>query len=150
MEVLRRCPGPRHCTATSALRNCCFSCRAGQSHNWGHVRCTTVEEQLEAKEVQLSQLSSTSLLMISSGLTPPPSSWSLDLAWNPVEHTQPLCFLSWCFTSTEPTRLICLMMMMNWCLMVMHITSCVPKHGEPTQKALRTDSPGRPPRLSHS
>ena len=23
---------PRHCAATSALRNCCFNCRAGQSH----------------------------------------------------------------------------------------------------------------------
>ena len=40
----------------------------GQSHK-DNVRCTAVEEQLEAKEVQLSQLSSTSLLMISSGLT---------------------------------------------------------------------------------
>ena len=34
-----------------------------------NVLCTAVEEQLEAKEVQLSQPSSTSLLMISSGLT---------------------------------------------------------------------------------
>ena len=34
-----------------------------------NVRCTTAEEQPEAKEVQLSQPSSTSLLMISSGLT---------------------------------------------------------------------------------
>ena len=60
---------PRHCPATSALRNCCFNCRAyGQSHK-DNVRCTAVEEQLEAKEVQLSQPSSTSLLMISSGLT---------------------------------------------------------------------------------
>ena len=40
----------------------------GQSHK-GNVRCTAVEEQLEAKDVQLSQPSSTSLLMISSGLT---------------------------------------------------------------------------------
>ena len=32
------------------------------------VRCTAAEEQLEAKEVQLSQPSSTSLLVISSGL----------------------------------------------------------------------------------
>ena len=39
----------------------------GQSHK-DNVRCTAVEEQLEAKEVQLSQPSSTSLLMISSGL----------------------------------------------------------------------------------
>ena len=43
----------------------------GQSHK-DNVRCTAVDEQLgqlEAKEVQLSQPSSTSLLMISSGLT---------------------------------------------------------------------------------
>ena len=59
---------PRHCPATCALRNCCFNCRAGQSHK-DNVRCTAVEEQPEAKEVQLSQPSSTSLLMISSGLT---------------------------------------------------------------------------------
>ena len=32
---------PRHCAATSAPRNYCFSCRVGQSHN---VRCTAVEE----------------------------------------------------------------------------------------------------------
>ena len=59
---------PRHCPATSALRNCCFNCRAGQSHK-DNVRCTAVEEQPEAKEVQLPQPSSTSLLVISSGLT---------------------------------------------------------------------------------
>ena len=45
---------PCHCPATSAE---------------SQVRCTAVEEQLEAKEVQLSQPSSTPLLMISSGLT---------------------------------------------------------------------------------
>ena len=50
---------PRHCAATSALRNCCFYCRAGQSHK-DNVHCTAAEEQLKAKEVQLSQPSSTS------------------------------------------------------------------------------------------
>ena len=40
----------------------------GQSHK-DNVRCTAVEEQLEAKEVLLSHPSFTSLLMISSGLT---------------------------------------------------------------------------------
>ena len=59
---------PRHCAATSALRNCCFNCRVGQSHK-DSFRCTAVQEQPEAKEVQLSQPSSTSMLMISSGLT---------------------------------------------------------------------------------
>ena len=47
---------PRHCAATSA---------------------TAVEEQPEAKEVQLPQPSSTSMLMISSGLTSRSSSTSL-------------------------------------------------------------------------
>ena len=75
MEVLRRCP-PHRCTATSALRNCCFNCRAWQSHK-DNVCCTAVEEQPEAKEVQLSQPSSTSLFMISSGLTWGSSSTSL-------------------------------------------------------------------------
>ena len=64
---------PRHCAATSALRNCCFN---GQSHK-DNVVCTAVEEQLQDKEVQLSQPSSISLLMISSGLTWGSSSTSL-------------------------------------------------------------------------
>ena len=67
---------PRHCAAISALRSCCFNRRAGQSHK-DNVRCTAVEEQPEAKEVQLSQPSSTSLLVISSGLTSGLSSTSL-------------------------------------------------------------------------
>ena len=57
---------PRHCAATSAPRNYCFNRRAGQSHK-DNVRCTAVEEQPEAEEVQLLQPSSTSLLMISPG-----------------------------------------------------------------------------------
>ena len=66
-----RAVSPRHCPATCALRNCCFNCCAGQSHK-DNVRCTAVDEQLgqlEAKDVQLAQPSSTSLLTISSGLT---------------------------------------------------------------------------------
>ena len=51
---------PRHCTATSALCNCCFNYHTGQSHR-DNVHCTAVEEQPKAKEVQLSQPSSTSL-----------------------------------------------------------------------------------------
>ena len=75
--------GPRHCPATSALRNCCFNCRARQCHK-DNVRCTAVEEQPETKEVQLSQPSSTSLLMISSGLRVQLYLPPVDLAWNPV------------------------------------------------------------------
>ena len=66
MEVLRWCPlaiAQRLVHSTTAV--------LGQSHK-DNVRCTAVDEQLgqlTAKEVQLSQPSSTSLLMISSGLT---------------------------------------------------------------------------------
>ena len=77
---------PRHCPATSALRNCWFNRRAGQSHK-DNVRCTAVEEQPEAKEVQLSQHSSTSLLMISSELWVQLYLPLLDLAWNLVVMT---------------------------------------------------------------
>ena len=59
---------PRHCAATSVLRNCCLNCCAEQSHK-DSVRNTAVVKQLKAKEVHLSELSSTSLLLVSSGLT---------------------------------------------------------------------------------
>ena len=64
MEVIRRCPlviAQRLVHSAIAVSTAVL----GQSHN---VRCTAVEEQLETKEVQLSQPSATSLLMISSGL----------------------------------------------------------------------------------
>ena len=67
MEVLRRCP----LASAQRLVHCAIAVSTavlGQSHK-DNVRCTAVEEQLEAKEVQFSQPSSTSLLMISSGLT---------------------------------------------------------------------------------
>ena len=67
MEVLRRCPlaiAQRLVHRAVAVSTAVL----GQSHK-DNVRCTAVEEQLEAKEVQLSQPSSTSLFMISSGLT---------------------------------------------------------------------------------
>ena len=62
MEVLRRCP----LALAQRLVHCAIAVSTavlGESH-----KVTAVEEQLEAKEVQLSQPSSTSLLMISSGL----------------------------------------------------------------------------------
>ena len=62
----------------------------GKGHK-DNVRCTAVEEQPEAKEVQLSQPSSTSLLMISSGLRVRLHLPPLDLAWNPVVMTHPGC-----------------------------------------------------------
>jgi len=65
MEVLRRCP----LAIAQRLVHCAIAVSTavlGQSHK-DNVRCTAVEEQPEAKEVQLSQPSSTFLLMISSG-----------------------------------------------------------------------------------
>ena len=68
MEVLRRCP----LAIAQRLVHCAIALSTavlGQSHK-DNVRCTAVGEQLgqlEAKEVQLVQPSSTSLLMISSG-----------------------------------------------------------------------------------
>ena len=79
---------PRHCPATSAIA--VSTAVLGQSHK-DNVRCTAVEEQLEAKEVQLSQPSSTSLLMISSGLmkvpAPPPSSRSFGSRLEPCARS---------------------------------------------------------------
>ena len=66
MEVLRRCP----LAIAQRLVLCAIAVSTavlGQSHN-DNVRCIAAEEQPEAKEVQLSQPSSTSLLMSSSGL----------------------------------------------------------------------------------
>ena len=40
--------GPRHCVATSILRDCCFNCCAKQSRK-DNVRSSAVEKQLEAK-----------------------------------------------------------------------------------------------------
>ena len=60
MEVLRRCP----LAIAQRLVHCVIAVSTavlGQSHKDG-VRCTAVDEQLEAKEVQLSQPSSTFLL----------------------------------------------------------------------------------------
>ena len=70
MEVLRRCP----IAIAQRLVHCAIAVSTavlGQSHK-DNVRCTAVDEQLgqpKAKEVQLAQPSSTSLLTISSGLT---------------------------------------------------------------------------------
>ena len=70
MDVLRRCPlaiAQRLVHYAIAVSTAVL----GQSHK-DNVRCTAVDEQLgqlEAKEDQLVQPSSTSLLMISSGLT---------------------------------------------------------------------------------
>ena len=68
MEVLRRCP----LAIAQRLVHCAIAVSTavlGQSHK-ENVRCTAVDEQLgqlEAKEVQLAQPSSTSLLIVSSG-----------------------------------------------------------------------------------
>ena len=65
MEVLRQCP----LAIAQRLVHCAIAVLTavlGQSHK-DNVRCTAVEEQPEAKEVQLSQPSSTYLLLISPG-----------------------------------------------------------------------------------
>ena len=67
MKVLRRCPVAiaqqlvyyAIAVSTAVL---------GQNHK-DNLRCIAVEQQLEAKTVKFSQPSSTSLLLISSGLT---------------------------------------------------------------------------------
>ena len=67
MEVLRWCP----LTIAQQIVHCTIAVSTtmlGQSHK-DDVRCTADEEQLEVKDVQLLQPSSTSLLMISSGPT---------------------------------------------------------------------------------
>ena len=84
MEVLRRCP----LAIAQRLVHCAIAVSTavlGQSHK-DNVRCTAVEEQPEAEEVQLSQPSCTSLC---SGLTLGSSSnpAALDLAWNSVVMT---------------------------------------------------------------
>ena len=65
----------RHCAATSALRNCCFNCRAGQNHK-DNVRCTAVEEQLACHLFWAN-------LRVQLHLRP------LDLAWNPEDAVGP-------------------------------------------------------------
>ena len=88
MEVLRRCP----LAIAQRLAHCAIAVSTavlGQSHK-DNIRSTAVEEQPEAKEVKLSQPSSTSLLRhdlfwanLRVQLHLPP----LDLAWNPVVMT---------------------------------------------------------------
>ena len=68
-EVLRRCP---FTIAQRLVHRAVTVSTAVLGSHKDNVRCTAVEEQLEqleAKKVQLSQPSSTSLLMISSRLT---------------------------------------------------------------------------------
>ena len=89
MEMLRRCP----LAIAQRLVHCATAVSTavlGQSHK-DNVRCTAVKEQHEAKEVQLSQPSSTSLLMISSGLKVQLHLPPLDLAWNPLVMTHTGC-----------------------------------------------------------
>ena len=107
MEVLRRYPF----AITQRLVRCAIAVLTavlGQSHK-DNVRCTAVEGQPEAKEVQLSQPSSISLLMISSGLRVQLHLPPLDLTWNPVgvcvrEDTRPrLTLISGpCYRSQTP------------------------------------------------
>ena len=67
---------PRHCTATSAVHNCCFNCRAGQSQGQCPLRCcwgTTRSESSPAPSAPDFWAN----LRIQLHLRP------LDLTWNP-------------------------------------------------------------------
>ena len=78
VEALRRCP----LAIAQRLVHCAIAVStAVQDSHEDNVRCTAVEEQPEAKEVQLSQPSSTSLLIISSGLRVQLHLPALDLTW---------------------------------------------------------------------
>ena len=66
MEVLRRC---LLAIAQRLVHSAIAVSTAVLGSHKDNVCCTAVEEQPKAKEVQLSQPSSTFLLMISSGLT---------------------------------------------------------------------------------
>ena len=74
MEVLRWCP---LAIAQRLVHRAIAVTTAVLGSHKDNVRCTAVEEQPKAKEVQLSQPSSTPLFMISSGLTWGSSSTSL-------------------------------------------------------------------------
>ena len=77
---------PRHCAATSALRNCCFNCRAGQSHK-DNVRCTAVEERPESERSPTfaAQLHLPAHDLFWANLRVQLHLPPLDLAWNPVQ-----------------------------------------------------------------
>ena len=74
--------GPRHCVATSILRNCRFNCCTEQSHK-DNVRSTAVEKRLKQKTSQPQFLSP----------APPPCSWSL--LGSPARHHHPPLDLAW-------------------------------------------------------
>ena len=82
---------PRHCAATSAPRNCCFNCRAGQSSK-DNARCrTTRSERSPTFAAQLHLPAHDlfwALLRVHLHLLP------LDLAWNHDMQTQ-LLFLNY-------------------------------------------------------
>ena len=123
MEVLRRCPlaiAQRLVHRAIALSTAVLD-RVTKTMSVAPLLMNNLARQLEAKDVQLAQPSSTSLLMISSfwakvrvqlhlpphdlfilgkseGPAPPPSSkisWSFDLAWSPVgvEQQQAIVYI---------------------------------------------------------
>ena len=95
MEVLRRCPA---LAIAQRLVHCAIAVSTavfGQSQRQCPLLLLTQLEQLAAKEVQLSALpSSTSLLMISSGLSWMSSSTSLLISWSRLERPCEVPFLS--------------------------------------------------------
>ena len=83
---------PRHCTATSALRNCCFNCRAwAESQRQCPLHCCWRTTRSEGSPTFAAQLHLPAHDLLWANLRVqlhlPPSllliSWSFDLAWNP-------------------------------------------------------------------
>ena len=102
MEVLRLCPlaiAQRLVHCAIAVSTAMLSCHKD------NIRCTAVEEQPEAKEVQLSQPSFTSLLMHDlfwANLRVQLHLPTLNLAWNPGIMCKGCCF---CVPAFKGTRL---------------------------------------------
>ena len=137
--------GPCQRAATSVLRNCCFIWCAEQSQGqFPLLRCWGTTE---TKEVQLSEPSSTSLFLISSGLSRGSSTTSLllispgpanetnflrespahlpplDLAWT-LSYTRRTLFLVYCSNTVKLTSKRHQISSVSCSLQIRHTSSC--------------------------
>ena len=78
---------PRHCPATSALRNCCFNCRAGQSHK-DNVAPLLRNNSKRKKSNFRSPAPPPAHALFWANLRVQLHLPPLDLAWNPVQQTR--------------------------------------------------------------
>ena len=131
--------GPRQCAATSVLRSCCFNWCAEQTQGqYPLLRCWGITE---TKEVQLSEPSSTSLLLISSGLSWGSSTTSLLLiSPGPANKTLTffvrvqltslllislgMFFLVYCSNTLKLTFKGHQIFSVSWSLQIRHTSSC--------------------------